>query len=95
MTQTFIVEANTSSRVIGAVLSQRHGPEKIQHPITYYVWKLIPAESNYEILDKELRAIKTAFEEWQHYLKRAHHLVQVFTIHKNLEYLCRAKVLNQ
>lgn len=58
MTQAFVVEANTSSMVIGAVLSQRHRLEQIPHSIAYYLRKLTPVERNSEILDKEFLAIK-------------------------------------
>lgn len=93
--QTFIVEANASSTEIRAVFCQCHGPKQILHSITCYSRKLTPAEQNYEILDKEHLAIKTAFEKWQYYLKRACYSIQVCTDQKNLEYLCRAMVLNQ
>lgn len=51
--------------------------------------------TKYEIVDKELLVIKTAFAECLRYLEGAGHLVQVLTNHKNLEYLCSAKALNQ
>lgn len=65
------------------------------HPCTYYSRKLTPAELHYEIFDKELLAIKTAFAKLWHYLEGACYLVQVITDHKNLEYLGKAKALNQ
>lgn len=64
MVQVFVVEADASSMAIRAVLSQRYGPEQMLHPITCYSRKLTPAEQKYEILAKELLAIKTAFGEW-------------------------------
>lgn len=90
MRETFVVEADASSMTIGAVLSQRLGNEQTT------TWeKLIPAEWNYENLDKELLAIKTTFEEWWHYLEGACHPDQVFTDHNNLDYVLRVKALNQ
>lgn len=51
--------------MIRAVLSQRHGPKQILHPIAYLTRKFTPAKrylSKYKIFDKELLAIQTAFE---------------------------------
>lgn len=95
MMQAFVVVADISTMAIWAVLSQRPGPKQIGCSITHYLRKLAPAEPNDEILNKELMAIKTIFEEWQYCLEGVHHTVQVFTDYMNLEYLCRAKVVNQ
>lgn len=77
MTQVFIVESEASSTAIRVVLSKRHRNKQVLQPITYYSRKLIPAKQNYKILDKDLFAIKIAFEEWQHYFKWAHQPVQI------------------
>jgi transposase InsO family protein len=53
------------------------------------------AEINYEIHDKEMLAIVSAFKEWRRYLEGAEHMVTVFTDHKNLEYFTTSKVLNR
>ncbi|MBW0509306.1 hypothetical protein O181_049021 [Austropuccinia psidii MF-1] len=50
-----IVETNASNYALGAVLSQVSDSEK--HPIAFDSRKLIPAELNYEIHDKELLGI--------------------------------------
>lgn len=62
---------------------------------TFYPRKLTPTEQKYESLDNELLAIKTAFEVWRPQLKGVWYSIQVYTNHKNFEYLCRAKALNQ
>lgn len=41
-----------------------------------------------------LLAIKGALDEWRHLLEGAIHSIIIFTDHKNLEYLHRAKSLN-
>lgn len=46
---------------------------------------------HYDIGDKELLAMKAAFEEWHHWLEGAKHPFTVLTNHKNLEYLKSAK----
>ncbi len=44
--------------------------------------------------DRELLAMKAAFEEWRHWLEGSTHPFLVLTDHKNLEYLRTAKRLN-
>jgi hypothetical protein len=44
---------------IGVELSQP-GPNGRLWPVAYFSWKMIPAELNYDIHDKELLAIVTA-----------------------------------
>ena len=56
---------------------------------------MIPAELNYEIHDKELLAIVTAFQEWQVYLEGSKYPVEVYTDHKNLLYFTTTKQLNR
>jgi hypothetical protein len=51
-------------------------------------------EINYEIHNKEMLAIVSAFTEWRRYLKGAAHQISVFTDHKNLEYFTITKILN-
>ncbi|CAJ0922866.1 unnamed protein product [Ranitomeya imitator] len=53
-----------------------------------------PAERNYDVGNRELLAMKWAFEEWRHWLEGAKHRVVVLTDHKNLTYLESAKRLN-
>ena len=53
------------------------------------------AERNYCVYEKELLAIKAAFEEWRHYLEGAPHQITVFSDHKGLEFFADAKVINQ
>ncbi|KAI4898249.1 hypothetical protein NFI96_030537 [Prochilodus magdalenae] len=90
----FVVEVDASSVGVGAVLSQRGGENPKLYPVAYFSHKLTPAERNYGIGDKELLAIKLAFEEWRHWLEGARHPFMVLTDHKNLEYLRNAKRLN-
>lgn len=54
-----------------------------------------PTELNYEIHDKELLAIITAFKEWRHYLKGANYEITVYSDHKNLGYFTTTKILNR
>jgi len=88
-----VVEADASGWATGAVLSQ-YGPDGQLRPCAYLSQKLSPAESNYEIHDKELLAIVRALREWRPELK----MVPRFTIvtdHKNLRYFGKAQHLNE
>uniref|UniRef100_A0A8C5R7U4 Gypsy retrotransposon integrase-like protein 1 n=1 Tax=Leptobrachium leishanense TaxID=445787 RepID=A0A8C5R7U4_9ANUR len=88
----FTLEVDASEFAVGAVLSQR-SPLGQLHPVAYYSKRLCPAERNYDIGDRELLAIKRAFEEWRHLLEGTSNPVTVYTDHKNLEYLKSAKRL--
>ncbi|KAI2647999.1 Transposon Tf2-9 polyprotein [Labeo rohita] len=90
----FVVEVDASDCGIGAVLSQRHGQPGKLHPCAFYSRKLISAERNYDVGNKELLSMKAAIEEWRHWLEGAKHPFQVITDHKNLEYIKGAKRLN-
>ena len=56
--------------------------------------KFTPAKIKYEIYDKELWAIITTFEEWQHYRGGGQHKTQVFCDHKNLQQFMTTRILN-
>ncbi len=83
------------------VSQQCHGESKSQpihilkaYPCAFYSRKLNPAEQNYDVGNRELLAMKAAFEEWRHWLEGAKHPFTVLTDHCNLEYLRSAKRLN-
>ena len=90
----FIVEVDASNLGVGAILSQRSAGDSKVHPCAFYSHCLSPAELNYDIGNKELLAVKLALEEWRHWLEGAQVPFQVWTEHKNLEYLQTAKRLN-
>lgn len=62
-TEPFIVEADASDVAVRAMLSQRAPQRGECHPVAYYSRKFTVSERNYSIFDKELLAIKTAFQE--------------------------------
>ncbi len=90
----FVVEVDASNIRIGAILSQRQGDPAKLYPCAYYSRKLTPTEQNYYVGDRELLAIKSALEEWRHWLEGARHPFTVLTDHRNLEYLKTARRLN-
>ena len=88
------VETDASNFAVGSVLSQED-TEGQQRPCAYYSRSLTAPERNYTTYDKELLAIKEAFDEWRHYLEGSKHPITVYSDHKGLESLADAKVLNQ
>lgn len=88
-----MVEVDASDVGVGAVLSQIAAGDNKLHPCAFFSRRLSPSESNYDVGDKELLAIKLAFEEWRHWLEGAVHPIVVWTDHKNLAYLREAKRL--
>ena len=52
-------------------------------------------EINYEIHDKELLAITSAFKEWRRYLEGARHIIIVNMDHRGLEWFTQNKPLNR
>ncbi|KAL7889650.1 hypothetical protein AOLI_G00019080 [Acnodon oligacanthus] len=92
--QPFVVEVDASETRVGAVLSQRSGPQAKLHAVAFYLHKMTSIERNFRIGNRELLAVKLAFEEWCHWQEGANHPFTVLTYHKNLEYLRTAKRLN-
>ena len=63
----------------------------ILHPVAYFSKKMISAECNYKIYNKELLAMIWYFEEWQPKLQSTAMPVKVLTNHKGLEYFMTTK----
>ena len=53
------------------------------------------AEINYDVHDKKLLTIVAALKEWRYYLEGAHHQIQIYTDHKNLEYYTTIKIFHR
>ena len=93
--QSFTIETDASEVAIGGILLQRDPHNGALCPCTYHSRKLSQAEKAYTIWEKELLAIKSAFEVWGHHLEGANHIIEVRTHHHNLEHLKTARNLNQ
>jgi hypothetical protein len=56
---------------------------------------MIPAETNYDIHDKELLVIIIALQEWKVYLEDFKYPVKMLTDYKNLTWFTTIKILNR
>ncbi|MBW0512353.1 hypothetical protein O181_052068 [Austropuccinia psidii MF-1] len=84
------VETDSSDYALGAVLSQVNDLGK--HPIAFDSFKILPAELNYEIYDKELLCIVWALKRWRAFLLSLSNPFEVFTDHSSLQYFMSSKV---
>ena len=66
------VETDALGFALRACLSQPN-KEGRWHLVAFYSRKFTPVELNYNIHDKELLAIVSAFKQWRHYLEGASH----------------------
>jgi hypothetical protein len=92
--QPIMVETDASDYAIRACLMQI-GKDKKLYPVAFYSKKMSSAEMNYDIHDKELLTVITAFQKWKIYLKGIKYQVKVFTDYQNLIYFLTTKELNR
>ena len=85
---------DSSDYVNGGILSQKDD-DGVLHPVAFYSKKLLPAECNYSIFDKELLAIIKCFEEWRPELEGSDIPVKVFSDHRGLEFFMTKKTLSR
>ncbi|MBW0580968.1 hypothetical protein O181_120683 [Austropuccinia psidii MF-1] len=86
-----IVVTDASDYALGAVVSQVNDSGK--HPIAFDCCKLLPAELNYEIHDKEFLGIVWALKRWRTFLLSLSDSFEVLKDHSSLQYLMSSKVL--
>jgi hypothetical protein len=67
--------------------------EGVLHLVVFFSKKLLPAECNYEIYDKELLAIVNCLEHWRPELEGTDLPIQILTDYKALEYFMASKKL--
>ncbi|MBW0497780.1 hypothetical protein O181_037495 [Austropuccinia psidii MF-1] len=87
------VETDTSYYALGAVLSQVN--DSGNHPIAFDSRKLLQAERNYEIHDKELLGIVWALKCWRAFLLSVSNSFEFLTDHSSLQYFMSSKVLTR
>ena len=90
--KAFVLYTDASDFAIAAVLMQEEDSLGLC-PLEYYSRKLIASELNYSVHDKELLAVKEAFEEWRHYLLYSKESTVVYCDHKNLLYFKTNRLL--
>ncbi|MBW0505776.1 hypothetical protein O181_045491, partial [Austropuccinia psidii MF-1] len=86
-----IVETDASDYALGAVLSQVSNSGK--HPIAFDSRKILPAEINYEIHDKELLCIVWALKRWRAFLLSLSSSFEVLTNNSSLQCFMLSKIL--
>lgn len=85
---------DASDSGVGAILSQHHATDNKLHPCTFFSHWLSPAESNYNVGNRELLAVVLAQQEMRHWLEGGTQPFIVWTDDKNLAYLRTACALN-
>lgn len=88
-----VVETDSSGYTIGGVLSQYDEKERLR-PVAYFSKKVLPAEANYLIHDKELLAVIRCLQEWDAELRSVPEFT-ILTDHKNLEYFTTKQQLTE
>ncbi|MBW0566164.1 hypothetical protein O181_105879, partial [Austropuccinia psidii MF-1] len=86
-----IVETDASNYALGAVLSRVNDSGK--NPNAFDSCKLLPAELNYEIHDKDLLGIVWALKLWRDFLLSLCNFFEVLTDHSSLQYFMSFKFL--
>ena len=88
------IETDASDYTIGMRMTQP-GTDGKPQSIIFHSRKLVQAELNYNIHNKELLAIVIAFKTWRIYLEGAQHTVLMKTDYKNLIFFTTIKELIQ
>ena len=88
-----LIECDASDCMISEMFSQ-WDVNDVWRSVIYFSQKMISAECNYEIYNKELLTIVQIFEKWHSELKDFKYSVQMLSDHKNLKYFKTFKLLN-
>ena len=83
-----VLESDASDLAIGAVLRQGLKEDDLR-PVAFLSRKLVSAELNYSVQEKEMLAIVYALNKWRHYLLGGK--FKILTDHKSLIHLRTAK----
>lgn len=86
------LETDSSDGVIAGVFSQLHA-DGLWYPVAFYSHVLVGAETNWEIHDKEMFAIVSAFKKWRPDFMSLRNRLAVYTDHRSLEVFMKTKVL--
>src|SRR5216683_4653094 len=91
--KVFYLQTDTSTKGVGAVLTQEVDQSKKRKPIAYYSATFSPAKENYNIYEKEFLAVLKALENWRAHLIWMKKPFVIETDHKNLTYWKEPKKL--
>ncbi len=91
--KVFYLQTDTSTKGVGAVLTQEVDQSKKRKPITYYSATFSLAKENYDIYEKEFLAVLKALENWRAHLIWTKKPFIIETDHKNLTYWKEPKKL--
>jgi hypothetical protein len=75
----FVVEVDASDIGSGAILSKQSAQDQKLHPCAFLSHRLNPAERNYDVGNREPKAVNMALEEWRHWLQGAEQPFLVWT----------------
>lgn len=89
------LEPDSSGWASGGVLNQYDNTLRVWRPVAFFSAKHTPAESNYDIHDKELLAVIKCIKEWSSELRGLAEPFTILTDHKNLEPFMTKKLLNE
>ncbi|SYW85605.1 uncharacterized protein UHO2_01849 [Ustilago hordei] len=78
------LETDASNFAITGVLKQEH--EGCWHPVAFYSRKILSAEKNYKIHNKELLAVVACLTQWRHMLAGLPSQLVILTDHEALKY---------
>ena len=88
------IETDASDFAIGACLSQPTIEDsKDYRPVCFYSRKLLPAEQNYHVHDKELLAIVDTLDYWRPYLLGSKFKLEILCDHRNLTFFRQKQLL--
>jgi hypothetical protein len=89
-----LVEADASDFAIASILSQKFEDGKF-HLVSFISRKLLRAELNYDVYEKEMLAIVFPFRKWRHCLQGVKHKIIVYSDHQNQTYFKSAVSRNR
>ncbi|KAF8642444.1 hypothetical protein AX16_009490 [Volvariella volvacea WC 439] len=81
----FLIETDASKVATEGVLKQQD-TNGDWHPVAYLSQALDPAQSNYQIYDRELLTILRALQAWRHHILGNKYTTTVYCDHRNLTY---------
>lgn len=81
--KTFVLRTDASSVGLGSVIMQYH--DNVPHPVAYAGRKLLPAEKNYSVIERECLSIVWAVNKFKYYLLGTEFILEVD--HKPLVYM--------